>query len=60
MRGHLNQYVQEYAFRHTTRHVTDAERFNALSGQISGRLDWYVGKQASEPQPLHDRRDDLV
>lgn len=49
--GYLNQYVAEYEFRHNTRHITDAERFNALLGQISGRLDWYVGKQVSEPEP---------
>lgn len=49
--GYLNQYVAEYEFRHNTRHISDAERFNALLGQISGRLDWYVGKQASEPEP---------
>jgi transposase-like protein len=47
--GYLNQYVQEYAFRHNTRHISDTERFNALLEQISGRLDWYVGKNAGEP-----------
>jgi len=47
--GYLNQYVQEYAFRHNTRHITDAERFNALLENVSGRLDWYVGKNAGEP-----------
>ena len=48
--GYLNQHVQEYAFRHNMRHITDAERFSALLGQISGRLDWYVGKNASSAQ----------
>ena len=47
--AYLDQYVQEYAFRHNTRHISDAERFNALLEQISGRLDWYVGKNAGEP-----------
>ncbi|MDP9237575.1 MAG: IS1595 family transposase [Chloroflexota bacterium] len=49
--GYLNQYVQEYAFRHNTRHISDGERFNALLGQISGRVDWYLGQQASEREP---------
>lgn len=44
--GYLNQYVQEFAFRHNTRKGTDAERFATLCGQIDGRLDWYVGKSA--------------
>ena len=47
--GYLNQYVQEYAFRHNTRHITDEQRFNALLENVSGRLDWYVGKNAGEP-----------
>lgn len=45
--GYLNQYVQEYAFRHNTRHITDSDRFNALLANVGGRLDWYVGQQAS-------------
>lgn len=44
--GYLNQYVQEYAFRHNTRKIGDAERFSALVANASGRLDWYVGKKA--------------
>ncbi len=49
--GYLAQYVAEYEFRHNTRHITDAERFSALMGQIEGRVDWYVGKQASSSEP---------
>jgi transposase-like protein len=49
--GYLNQYVQEYAFRHNTRHISDEQRFNAFLGQISGRLDWYVGKNAKAETP---------
>ncbi len=45
--GYLNQYVQEFAFRHNTRENTDRERFTALLGQVEGRLDWYVGKNAA-------------
>jgi hypothetical protein len=45
--GYLSQYVAEYEFRHNTRHITDEGRFNALLENVSGRLDWYVGK-ASE------------
>jgi len=45
--GYLNQYVQEYSFRHNTRHITDSERFNALLANVGGRLDWYVGEQAA-------------
>ena len=44
--GYLNQYVQEFGFRHNTRKINDASgsRFEA---NVSGRLDWYVGKQAA-------------
>jgi len=45
--GYLPQYVNEYEFRHNTRKVTDAERFRLLVSQTSGRVDWYVGAQAS-------------
>jgi len=48
--GYLNQYVSEYEFRHNTRHINDSERFNALLRNVSGRLDWYVGK-ASQAEP---------
>jgi transposase-like protein len=48
--GYLNQYVQEFAFRSNTRKVSDGERFSTLMGQIDGRVDWYLGKNAkSEP-----------
>jgi transposase-like protein len=49
--AYLNQYVQEYAFRHNTRHISDTERFNELMRNVGGRVDWYVGKGASEPEP---------
>jgi transposase-like protein len=52
--GYLNQYVQEFAFRANTRTISDSERFTSLLGQVEGRVDWYVGKQAkasvSEPE----------
>ena len=44
--GYLDQYVQEFSFRHNTRRITDVERFATLMGQLSGRLDWYVGRNA--------------
>jgi transposase-like protein len=46
--GYLAQYVNEYEFRHNTRKVSDAERFQMLASQTSGRVDWYLGKQASQ------------
>ena len=46
--GYLNQYVQEFAFRHNHRKTTDKERFTALLGQVGGRLDWYLGRNASK------------
>ena len=51
--GYLNQYVQEYAFRHNTRHITDEDRFNVFLAGVGGRLDWYLGKQAkgAEDEP---------
>jgi transposase-like protein len=45
--GYLNQYVNEFAFRHNARGITDAERFTSLLGNVEGRVDWYVGQQAS-------------
>ncbi len=47
--AYLNQYVQEFAFRHNARKITDAERFASLLGQVEGRLDWYVGRDVQEP-----------
>lgn len=49
--GYLNQYVQEFAFRHNHRQISDAERFTSLMGQIDGRLDWYLGKNAKDVDP---------
>ena len=46
--GYLNMYVQEQAFRYNARKITDGERFNQLLGQIDGRVDWYVGKNAKD------------
>jgi transposase-like protein len=45
--AYLHQYVGEYEFRHNTRQIKDAERFKALASRVEGRLDWYVGDQAS-------------
>jgi hypothetical protein len=36
--------VQEYAFRHNTRRINDAQRFDELMKNVGGRVDWYVGK----------------
>ena len=44
--GYLNQYVQEFAYRHDTRKESDQERFTRLLGQVDGRLAWYVGRNA--------------
>jgi transposase-like protein len=44
--GYLNMYVQEQAFRYTERKISDGERWAVLMGQVDGRLDWYVGKNA--------------
>ena len=44
--GYLNMYVQEHAYRHNTREISDRERFLNLLGQVDGRLDWYVGENA--------------
>lgn len=49
--GYLNQYVQEYAFRHNTRRITDVERFDELMRNVGGRVDWYVGKQKRPSEP---------
>ncbi len=40
--GYLNQYVQEFAFRHNTRKGSDFERFATLMKQVDGRLNWYL------------------
>jgi transposase-like protein len=40
--GYLNQYVNEFSFRHNSRQVTDAERFTSLLGSVEGRVDWYL------------------
>ena len=34
--GYLNQYVQEHAYRHNTRQITDQERFSQLLGRATG------------------------
>lgn len=47
-KGYLNQYVQEFAFRHNTRRITDQERFMSLLGQVDGRVTWYVGKSGKD------------
>jgi len=40
-----------YAFRHNTRHISDAQRFDELMKNVGGRVDWYVGEGASEVEP---------
>jgi hypothetical protein len=45
----LAGYVDEFAFRHNTRRITDHERFSSLLKNVSGRLDWYLGENAKEP-----------
>lgn len=45
--GYLNQYVNEFQFRHNTRKQKDAERFMGLLGNVEGRVDWYVGKNGA-------------
>ncbi len=57
--GYLGQYVNEYEFRHNTRKVSDAERFRALVSQTEGRLDWYLGGNASQVQRA-DSPNDLL
>lgn len=49
--GYLNQYVQEYAFRHNTRRISDVERFDELMRNVGGRVDWYVGKSKRPSEP---------
>lgn len=46
--GYLNQYVQEFAYRHNTRKIPDAERFTSLLGQVEGRLEWYLTKPETD------------
>lgn len=48
--GYLPMYCHEFEFRYNRRKVTDRERFASLLGQVSGRLDWYLGKNAG-PSP---------
>jgi transposase-like protein len=50
--GYLNQYVQEYAFRHNTRRISDTERFDELMRNVGGRVDWYVGKSKRVSGPV--------
>jgi transposase-like protein len=45
--GYLNQYVNEFAFRHNARKISDGERFTSLLENVEGRVDWYVGQRAS-------------
>lgn len=40
--GYLGQYVNEFAFRHNSRKISDAERFTSLLRNVSGRVDWYL------------------
>ena len=45
--AYLHQYVAEFEFRHNQRQTKDVDCFKTLLSQIDGRLDWYVGQQAS-------------
>ena len=58
--GYLNQYVQEQAYRYSSRKVSDRERFTQLLGQVDGRVTWYVGRNAKDgswgPLPGMDPR----
>lgn len=51
--GYLAPYVDEFAFRHNTRKISDAERFTSLLGSVEGRVDWYLGKNAKKPEVDH-------
>jgi transposase-like protein len=37
---HMNQYCNEFAYRHNTREVTDSERFEDAVMKMEGRLSW--------------------
>ncbi len=50
--GYLAPYVDEFAFRHNTRKISDADRFTSLLGNVEGRVDWYLGKQAKPSEPV--------
>ncbi len=46
---YLNQYLREFDYRFNRRKISDAERFAALVGQVSGkRLTWYCQTPLSE------------
>ena len=47
---YLGQYVDEFAFRHNARRMTDPERFAHALRNVDGRLAWFSG-QASESSP---------
>jgi transposase-like protein len=49
--GYLPCYLNEFSFRFNRRHITDAERFQRLVGQVDcGPLTWYW-KDADEASP---------
>ena len=52
--AYLPQYLHEFEYRFNRRQITDAERFQALLGQVTGRLEWYRERPAlggaSEPE----------
>lgn len=48
--------MNEYEFRHNTRYISDAEKFRVLTSQTLKRVDWYLGKQASQAQPVYGRQ----
>ena len=45
--GYLGNYLHEFDYRATYRKVSDAERFEALMGQVHGRVQWFC----RNPQP---------
>ena len=36
-RDHLNRYLAEFAFRYSTRNLSDADRMSVLLGKVHGR-----------------------
>ena len=49
---YLDQYLREFDYRFNRRKISDAERFSALFGQVSGRrVTWYC--QTPQPENPH-------
>ena len=45
--GYLGNYLNEFEYRYNARKISDAERFEALMGQVQGRVQWFC----RNPQP---------